>query len=307
MEKKEKHPKSFTDFLKEISGIISGITAFAVTVDTLIRVSQEGFNSQLPIVLITGLILVAFLGCFYIAFLWKISKPTDIKYSSSLILPKSVQRESYRDGNKNKKKIKKIAYLGVILIPLLLFIDLLGWSLIQRSYLWKNLYVIQLNSQDTPELIKECINSKHGVEIRYPESWGCRQAVNPFDQSILVLNPKPGETKNIQDTKIVVQVYPMSAIESLDAFLAEHLLILKQKRLNDFQLIAKDEITFIEQRGYKIEYQASESERLIRYKELLALKNKQAYIVTYLADKSNFMKNEKVAERIVTTLELLES
>ena len=136
MEKKEKHPKSFTDFLKEISGIISGITAFAVTVDTLIRVSQEGFNSQLPIVLITGLILVAFLGCFYIAFLWKISKPTDIKYSSSLILPKSVQRESYRDGNKNKKKIKKIAYLGVILIPLLLFIDLLGWSLIQRSYLW---------------------------------------------------------------------------------------------------------------------------------------------------------------------------
>jgi len=306
MEKKKKHQKSFTDFLKEIFGIISGVTAFAVTVDTLLRVSQEGFNGQLPILLITGLILVVFLGCFYLAFLWKTSKSTDTRHSSSLILPESVQRGSYRAESKNKKRIKKIAYLGVILIPFLLFIDLLGWGLIQKSYLWKNLYTIQLNLQNIPEFTKECVNSRYGVKISYPESWNCQQAVNPFDQTILILNPRIGESRNDIDVRIVVRSYPILTLKSLDTFLTEHLLVLEQKRLDDFQLISRDEITFFGQRGYTIEYWASENEEIIKYKDFLTLKDKQAYIVTYLADQSSFIENSRVAEKISTTLKSLE-
>lgn len=303
MRKDNKRQKGLTDFLKEIAGIISGITTFAVTIDTLVRISQEGFNGQLPTILITGLILITFLGCFYFAFLWKPLKSKKHEDKSPLILLKPIQKKEY----KNRKKFKNIAYLGVILIPFLIFTDLLSWSLIEKSYLWQNLYVIQLESQNIPEFLEECLNSKYGVKIRYPNSWNCQQAVNPFTQTILILNPKIRELENNTDVKIVVQLYPMPSLKSLDTFLEEHLHVLEKKRLNNFQLTSRNEITFVEKQGYKIEYQATENGRVIKYKEFLTLKNKQAYIVTYLANQSNFIKNERVAEKIATTLELLES
>lgn len=305
---------SLFEFFKKIVDFLSLITALFLGIEAILKFIRGGSESRNP-GLTVAVILLVFLVCFYFARLWKPSIRKSVKTSPSLFLPREEKLRHQVEARNQEvkrlrkevliKRIKKSAYVGIIIIPLFIFVDLLFWLSIQQSFFWQDLYLSELKSADIPEFTEVCSYPKNKVKISYPQDWSCRIEANPFTQAIFTLNPQSVVSIDDERVKLVVQVYSIETdLKSLDQLLAEHIKILKEKRFNDIEITSSNEITFLNQRGYKLAYEVQDNDSKMQYLDFFAMKNLTVYMVTYLAHESDFLKYEKIATEIAISLSI---
>lgn len=305
--------KGLIEFLRrtaEITGL--AITSF-LGFETILK-TIRGRNENLFPSAIAFAMLSLFLCCFYFLYLWKPTIPSSLESEPPSFLPEVerlkrrrdfIEREEERTKRKiHGERVKEAAYFGTVIIPLIISVDLLFWFSIRQSFFWQGLYAAEISSRDLPELVSECSNAKFKVKLNYPDDWSCRRSENPFDQTVFVLQPRQKGLVDSERVKIVTRLRPLSELQGLEPFLTDHIALL-EKRFEAFDLLERNEITFLGQRGYKIEYEARDDGENMRYIEFFALKDLTAYIITYLADESHFVKYRRTSEEIVKTFDFL--
>ena len=302
------------ELLKKITDFCTLVLTLFLGFEATLKFINGEIEDRIPSIIVF-VSLIVLLICFYLARIWNPAKRNESKIKApSFFSPSQEQRKYQLEIEKQKAqerqqqiqfhRIKTIARFGTVLMPLLLAADLTLWVVSEKSFLWRDLYVAQLNSRDIPELVETCSNSKYGIQIKYPQSWSCRTAENPFTQTILLLTPQSKDLIDNEQARLVVQVYTLPELRSLEQFTQEHIGI-QEQRLADFRLIRRNETTFINQKGQRLEYEGGNGNEVNTYIEIFSLKDSNAYIVTYLADKSHFLRHKRAVEEIIKTLEIL--
>jgi hypothetical protein len=300
------------ELLKKITDFCTLVLTLFLGFEAILKFVDGEIEDRIPSIIVFGFLIMLFI-CFYLARIWNPAKQSN-KIKVPSFLPREEQHKYQLEVEKQKAqerqqeirfhKIKKIARLGTVFIPLLLAADLTLWFLSEQSFLWRDLYITQINSRDVPELVEICSNSKYGIQIKYPKSWSCRTTENPFTQTVLLLTPQPKDLIDDEQVRLVVQVYTLPELRSLEQFTQEHINI-QEQRLAGFHLIRRNETTFINQKGQRLEYEGENDNEINTYIEIFSLKDSNAYIITYLAEKSHFLRHKRAVEEIVKTLEIL--
>lgn len=303
MTNRNRQKDGLLNFLGKTGDKISAFFAFIAGVDASLSIVIGGFQGQLANLLISGSILSLILICFYFAFVWKVPKNNTNETDRKLYLPPSYGREN-KSKSKDIKRVKKLASSGIVIIALLLLIDLASLFSMQKSFLWKSFYLSKLNSQPIPEFVEECSNAKHSIKINHPRTWSCLNSENSLTKTIFTLSPEFKEQSTNRKVKIVVKSYSTQSLQTLDQLLAEQLVIVEE-RLDEVQPTEPYEIVFLGQRGYRVEYTAIDNGQFIRYIDFLALRQMKAYVITYLADESSFLKYERIAQEIIDSVGLI--
>ena len=138
-----------------------------------------------------------------------------------------------------------------------------------------------------------------GFSIQYPATWNAQE--NVYGASVMFFTPQLSGDKFRENVGIVTEVLPT------DMSVADYYISIKAQLTNmikDYQELSNEDITIGDVAAKKIVYVGTQDSYKLKWMQVLAIKNKVAYVINYTASADTFDQFSKEADAIVKSFVL---
>lgn len=144
---------------------------------------------------------------------------------------------------------------------------------------------------------KEWISSDQTMSIKYPSDWN----FNPsFPGTIFSIKTKYSDDKDFFREFLTLIIEPVDADKNLDNFVDD---ILKRsgQSFENVQLVSKNKTTVSGNPAYEIVFTGTQMDLELQWRHTIFLKNQQAYMLNYSAEKINYEKYTKEVDEMISS------
>ena len=206
-----------------------------------------------------------------------------------LVNPPNEDFESVPQTSRSKFKKRKIIPWILLIIPFIaaLITFILG--------IHKNRY----------RGFAEYTNINYQITIKYPKSWTIRQLEDPITGEVVMFSsPKENESDIFQERIFITVENLLDDIDNLDQYAEILTDRISRKSGYDINVFPQERIRLSNQIAKEIVYSRKIDGIEIRQSEIFTIDNDQAYIVTYMAERSKYYKFLKTAKKTIKSLEI---
>ena len=150
----------------------------------------------------------------------------------------------------------------------------------------------------SPELYEDSV---YGIKIKYPRDWESKEPENPFGIDLVKFSPQARVSDSVHQPELIIGVEKFTEPMSLDQYTNLHIDRISQLYKSKFRLLESDPTILAQKRAHKVIYTTNDDEnlKLNSMSVWTVIDNKQAYVLTYIAEESKYAEFLKPVEEVM--------
>ncbi|MEM9089295.1 MAG: PsbP-related protein [Cyanobacteria bacterium P01_F01_bin.53] len=170
----------------------------------------------------------------------------------------------------------------------------------------KNILYLHFPQQFSSKETFSCYEgATHSISIQYPKNWSYQDINNPMTYEVALLASSREEYFAEQDVKLIISCEKLNEIISLKEFTNTFIKQIEASpSFRSIEFIEKRNISVANRSAQKIIYQTYYKGQPVQIMEVIMLKSGQAFVITYVAHDLQYLRYEKVINRMLLSLEL---